>query len=113
MALGTNPYYEATFSLLTPEEAGEARKFLTPIWRGYRAAHLCLDGVEWVAGFWPVDREMLQPGETGQIVFVLISSDFPHETLWVGKPFPLCLAGRVLGHGTITAILDEMPKLTS
>lgn len=108
------PYYvEASFSLLAPEDAGEGRKFLTPIYRGYKGAHLCLEGEEWVAAFSPVDREILQPGETGRIVFEIISWGFPRDALWVGRQFPLCMAGRVLGHGTVTALLDEMPKLTS
>jgi hypothetical protein len=105
----TNDYYiEATLTLFTPEEAKVSRRFPpTPVRRGYKAAHFCVDGTdwpEWVAVFHPVDKDVIQPGDSGTVFIDLLNAAFPRDSLYVGQKWRLAFAGYLVGYGTITDI---------
>ena len=103
MGQDLNPYdIQVELTLLPEEESG----WHSRIYPGYRAGHIYLDGIEWVASFYPKDRTELLPGETGP---VLVSFFFRPDglvgRLWVGRELVLMEGAKTIGRGSITAML--------
>lgn len=98
----SSPDVEALF------EFNGARK--TPVADGYRPAHLVVDDylTTGVHHYYGVDT--VSPNGTAKGTITFISpEEYPH-CLWVGKRICIQEGARIVGHATITCILNPILK---
>jgi len=98
------PDIEAIITFLRPEEGG--RK--TPIYSGYRPAHLVKEDYLTTGVHKYYDRKCVLPGESVLGTIAFITPEAYPNCLWEGKILRIQEGGRVVGYAKIVKIFNNI-----
>jgi len=106
MADGT-PDFEADIELLATSDGGRRM----PCGSGYRPHHVLRAGLVTSGAHEYIGVDTVAPGGMARARVTLLSPELFHGALVVGMTIPFCEGPRVVGHATVTRILD--PRLAA
>jgi|1185.fasta_scaffold568121_2 translation elongation factor EF-Tu-like GTPase len=94
---------EAKITFFTTEEGGRT----TPVFSGYRPAHLVNKDYLTTGIHQYYDREKVGLGETVLGTIKFITSEAYTECLWVGKRISIQEASHIVGYAVVTKVFNE------
>ncbi|WP_045516874.1 hypothetical protein [Neobacillus niacini] len=94
---------EAKITFLITEEGGRT----TPVFSGYRPAHLLNNDYLTTGIHQYYNREKVELGETVLGTITFITPEAYPECLWVGKRISIQEASHIVGYAEITKIFNE------